>query len=83
MIKHIIHFYQKGFDYTWHLQLPYRLALGDLVHDELLENRGKLQYDKVIEDKFCELEYDDYLIVERLEIDHNANVVVWLNIPKE
>ena len=83
MIDHIIHFYQKGFFYTWHLQLPYRLVIGDLVHNELLENRGELQYNEVLDDKFYELEYDEYRIVERLEIDHNADVVAWLNIPKE
>lgn len=83
MIDHILRFDQKGLFYTWNLQLPYRLVIGDLVHYDLLENRGKLQHDKVIDKKFYDLEYYEYLIVERLEIDHNAKVVAWLNKPKD
>lgn len=82
MVNHIIYFDQKGLFYTWHLKLPYRLYLGDLVHYELLENRGELQYDRVIDDKFHEL-YDEHFVVEQLQIDHNAYVVAWLNTPKQ
>ncbi len=81
MIDHIIHFYQKGFFYTWHLELPYRLIDGDLIHAELLYNRGELQFNKELTNEFYSLDFHEYLFVERLEIDHNADVVAWLNIP--
>ena len=67
MIEHILHFFEKGFFYTWRLSLPYRLISGDLINTELLENMGELQHGKEIDIKFVELLInDDYLIIESL-----------------
>jgi len=86
MIDHIIHFYpdyKTGLSWTWHLQLPYRLVLGDYIHEELLWNRGELQYQKELDKKYYELDISEYLIVDHLKIDHNADVVACITIPNE
>ena len=84
MIEHILHIFEKGFFYTWHLSLPYRLISGDLINTELLENMGELQHGKEIDIKFVELLInDDYLIIESLQIDHNARIVCWINMQEK
>ena len=82
MIEHIVHFFKAEFTYTWHLNLPFRIIKGDEIHYELLINKGKLQYDKELSDEFFELKFDEFLFVEDLQIDHNGDIVVWLDIPK-
>lgn len=82
MIDHIIFFWEIEYpshDYTWHLKLPYRLVLGDFLNVNLLLEKGELQYNKVIDDDFFRLlDYEDHLFVERLEIDNNGHICVWL-----
>lgn len=82
MIEHIVHFFKAEFSYTWHLNLPFRIVKGGEIHYELLINRGELQYDKELSDEFFELKFDEFLFVEDLQIDHNGDIVVWLDIPK-
>lgn len=82
MIEHIVHFFKAEFSYIWHLNLPFRIVKGDEIHYELLINRGELQYDKELSNEFFELKFDEFLFVEDLQIDHNGDIVVWLDIPK-
>ena len=59
MINHIIHYYNNGFYYTWTMQLPFRLNQGDQIHNELLDNKGTLQYDKEETDEWIKFSCDN------------------------
>ena len=79
MIQHILHHFDDGFNYTWTIQLPFRLNKGDQIHNELLINRGKLEYDKELTEEWMDFTFEnEHLEVETIDIDHNANVVAWL-----
>lgn len=84
MIDHIIHYFYGEFNYTWTLQLSFRLNQGDLLHYELLDKRGNPMH---LEDKPNEwgtlcVNYE-YFEVEFIQIDHCAKVVAYLRIPKQ
>ena len=84
MIDHILHYYNNGFYYTWTMQLPFRLNKGDHIHNELLDNNGKLQDDEEETDEWIKFIYDnDYFEVEYIQIDHNGDVVAWMMLPKD
>jgi hypothetical protein len=83
MINHILHYCGNGFSYTWKMQLPFRLNLGDLVYYELLDYKGKLQYEKEETDEWINFTCkNDYFEVDYIQIDHNADVCAWLMLPK-
>jgi len=82
MINHILHYFGKGFFYTWTMQLPFRLNKGDQIHNELLDNIGVSEHKEEQEDKWVEISVNnEYFEVEYIQIDHNANVVAWLMLP--
>ena len=83
MIDHILHYYGNGFFYTWTMQLPFRLNQGDQIHNELLDNKGDLQYEKEETNEWIKFTCDnEHFEVEYIQIDHNADVVAWLMLPK-
>jgi hypothetical protein len=65
------------------MQLPFRLNQGDLVCYELLDYKGKLQYEKEETDEWIDFTcHNDLFEVEHIQIDHNADVVAFLMLPK-
>jgi len=78
MIRHTFHLYGMGAFLTWTVALPLRIISGDLIHNELLDNHGEYAYEYTQEEKDKRCEFSEYLRCERVTIDHNAIIVVWL-----
>ena len=83
MIKHWIHFFEKGFFYTWGIELPFRLNQGDQIHHELFSFQGLMRNKETESDEWAEFTADnEHLEVEYIAIDHNAEIEAWLTLPK-
>ena len=83
MIDHILHYYGNGFFYTWTIQMPFRLNKGDQIASELLSQKANLQDNKEETDEWIKFTCDEeYFEIEHIQINHNADVVVWLMLAK-
>lgn len=81
MIKHEIFFLNNGFNYSWDMELTYRINKGDFICDELMSNEGKLRHDKVESDewiKFCC--QHEFFEVDYIVINHIGVIEVWLKL---
>jgi len=83
MIKHLVNYFNEGLYLSWEIKLPFRLIKGDCIHDELLDNQGKLLYPEKIPDEWISLCVgNDMFEVEDIQIDHNGVISAWLMLPK-
>jgi hypothetical protein len=81
MINHNIFLRTADCVIEWKLSLPYKLSKGDFIHYQILtDNIAKLVRHKKLPESFFEMKFDEYYIVEYVQLSHLCELEIFLTI---
>lgn len=79
MIKHNILLRTDGDTIKWELDLPYKLSKGDYFHYQILtDGIAKLVSHKELPECFFEMKFDEYYLVEYVQLSHLCELEIYL-----
>jgi len=81
MINHNIFLITTNDVLKWELSLPYKLSKGDFIHYQILtDNIAKLVRHKELPESFFEMKFDEYYIVDYVQLSHLCELEIFLTI---
>ena len=81
MITHNIFLRTADCTIKWELDLPYKLSKGDFIHYQILTDKiAKLVRHKELPESFFEMKFNEYFIVEYVQLSHLCELEIFLTI---